>query len=123
MGPTKDEEYQQPIPEEWREVFKAVAKRFVDQDYLLLAAVPSVSPVSEEIATQIRDYVQGYGEKLIPLQEGTWERSVAMWMGNSWDVVVDLCTESEGVSDLVLHAKVRECEHGYAYEISGVWVP
>ena len=85
--------------------------------------MPSVSPVSEETATQIREYIEDYGEKLIPLQEGTWERSVAMWVGGCWNVVVDLCTESEGVSDLVLHAEVRESEHGYAYEISGVWVP
>ena len=123
MGPTKDEDKQQPIPEEWRKVFKLVAQRFVDRDYLLSAAVPSVSPVNAESATQIRDYIEGYGEKLVPLQEGTWERSVAMWMGDGWDAVIDLCTEAEGVSDLVLHAKVRECAGGYEYEISGVWVP
>jgi hypothetical protein len=31
-----------------------------------------------------------------------------MWMGNHWEVLVDLTTANETVSDLVLHATLVE---------------
>ncbi|WP_423252184.1 DUF7668 domain-containing protein [Vibrio vulnificus] len=46
-----------------------------------------------------------------------------MWMETHWDVLIDLWTETEGLSDLVLQAKVFESKDGYKYQIEMVYVP
>jgi hypothetical protein len=67
-----------------------------------------VAPVSAETAKQIREYLEDYGATLVALDPDTWESSVSLWMGDKWEVLVDLWTEEEGRSDLVLHLYVRE---------------
>jgi len=123
MKPQKDEANEHPVPIEWRTTFRDIVMRFVRRDYQLTAGVTGVSPVTGATATQIADYVDDYGEKLVPLSEETWSSSVAQWMGDRWEVLVDLCTESEGISDLVLHAIVREDGADYSFEIHMVYVP
>lgn len=123
MRPQEDDMNEHPVPVEWRATFCEIVMRFVNGDYRLAAGITSVLPVTEATATQIADYIDEYGETLVPLSEATWNSSVAQWMGDRWDVLVDLCTESEGLSDLVLHAVVREVETGYSYEVHLVYVP
>ncbi|HFQ4970525.1 TPA: hypothetical protein ACGUUK_004309, partial [Vibrio vulnificus] len=60
---------------------------------------------------------------LVALPEQTWDSSVCMWMETHWDVLIDLWTETEGLSDLVLQAKVFESKDGYKYQIEMVYVP
>lgn len=102
----KDPKNQQPIPTAWRSVFKGVVNSLVNHDYLVSAGVPSLIPVSECTAQQIEAYIREYGESLVKLPDETWKSSVCMWMGNRWDVLIDLWTCSEGRSDLVLNAQV-----------------
>jgi len=85
--------------------------------------VPKVAPVSDDTAAHIRDYVQDYGATLAALPEAPWETSVCMWAGNHWNVVVDLWTEEEGRSDLVLQLRVRENRVGEIVEVHMVYVP
>lgn len=119
----KDEENQRPIPSVWRPVFQAVVTALVSGDYQLSTPIPGVLPLSVETASWIRDYIQEYGEVLIELPEESWDSSICLWMGDYWDVLVDLWTLSEGRSDLVLKARVRESDAGYAYEVEMVYVP
>ena len=75
-----------------------------------------------DAAKQIEDVAE-YGETLVELPHDTWTTSVAQWLGTRWDVLVDLWTEGEGRSDLVLHARVFEANGGYRYEVHLVYVP
>ncbi|WP_419178344.1 DUF7668 domain-containing protein [Gallaecimonas mangrovi] len=38
-------------------------------------------------------------------------------------MLIELCTEGEGVSDLVLTGKVAEVEQGYQFTIGLIYVP
>ncbi|MES2039674.1 MAG: hypothetical protein V4495_17810 [Pseudomonadota bacterium] len=120
---TKDSESEAPIPSAWRPILKNIVEAFVRQDYRLADGVPGVTPVSEETATQIRQYINKYGEKLIALPEESWDTSVCIWMGDHWDVLVDLWTDEEGSSDLVLQVHVSEVPSGYAMTVYMVYVP
>lgn len=85
--------------------------------------VPSVDPVSPDTDEQIREYVTDYGETLVALPEASWDTSIAIWLNGYWEVAVDLWTEAEGRSDLVLHMQVREAEEGYRFQVGMVYVP
>jgi hypothetical protein len=123
-APVKDSERQLPVPVGWRSTFAAIVDSFVHGAYRLHDGVADVDPLNEADAADIAEYVSDYGKTLCELDEDTWQTSVALWMDPWWDVLVDLRTEEEGRSDLVLHAKVRETGTGrYRFTIDGVWVP
>ncbi|ELH4920551.1 hypothetical protein Q9Y15_004437, partial [Vibrio vulnificus] len=117
------DEVQRPIPTVWRQTFCQIVSSFVDHDYLLNRSIEGLVPVAQELAEQIETYVKDYDENLVALPEQTWNSSVCMWMETHWDVLIDLWTETEGLSDLVLQAKVFESKDGYKYQIEMVYVP
>lgn len=119
----KDEDEQQPVPTVWRPVFREIVKAFVQNDYRLKVGVPGVAPVSAKTAKQIKDYIVDYGETLVELPEETWSSSVCLWMGNRWDVIIDLWTKGEGRSDLILSTYVTESKVGFVFQIYMVYVP
>ena len=112
-----------PVLSVWRPVFCEVVRAFVERDYRLGAGIPGVAPVAPDTAEQIEEYIRAYAEVLVPLPEATWETSVSIWMGDHWDVLVDLWTEREGRSDMVLAAQVSETASGFAFQVNLVYVP
>ena len=121
--PVKDEDEQQPIPTAWRPAFREIVNAFVQNDYQLSNGVDCVQPVSAKTAKQIKEYIDDYGETLVPLPEKTWASSICMWMGKKWEVLIDLWTKGEGRSDLVLSALVSETKDGFQIKIEMVYVP
>lgn len=119
----KNEEEELPIPHLWRPTFKAIVSAFVKQDYGLSAGVKNVSPVSVNTAEQIKEYIEDYGEELIELPNEAWDTSVYICYRNYWNVLIDLFTKEEGLSDLVLNAEVREVKGEYIVEVRLVYVP
>lgn len=119
----KDSENERPVPTALRPRFSEIVKAFVKADYLLEKGIAGVSPVAKDTAEQIKAYINDYGEELVELPDATWNSSVCLWMGTHWDVLVDLWTIQEGLSDLVLRAKIFESEEGYLVEVSMVYVP
>jgi hypothetical protein len=119
----KNEEEELPIPHVWRPIFKNIVKAFVNQDYNLSLGVNNVNPVSDKTAEQIQEYIEDYGEELIDLSEETWDTSVYISYGDYWNVLIDLFTKNEGLSDLVLNAEVREINNNYVVDINLVYVP
>jgi len=119
----KDAETERPIPSAWRAVFRDIVKAFSNHDYQLKIGIPKVAPISDATAKQIEESVQNYGEKLTELSEETWRSSVCIWMGERWDVLIDLWSVSEGRSDLVLSARVTEEYGGYVFHVYMVYVP
>lgn len=119
----KNEEEELPIPHLWRPTFKAIVSAFEKKDYSLSSGIQNVNPVSDKTAEQIKEYIEDYGEELIELPEETWNTSVYICYGDYWNVLIDLFTKNEGLSDLVLNAKVRENNSTYVFEINLVYVP
>ena len=119
----KDEENERSIPTLWRPIFCDLVKSFVDQDYKVSSGVTGVAPVSDDTAKHIKDYIEDYGEILVELPKETWESSVCIWMGNHWEVLIDLWTGAEGRSDLVLKAQVSASKDSFVYLIEMVYVP
>ena len=122
-GPVKDEDGAHPVAGVWRPILSEIVRAFVRGDYELADGVPSVERVPAATAEQIKEYVADYGATLIELPEGTWETSCAQWMGNRWEVLVDLWTREEGRSDLVLHVDAAESGAGYRFKVHLVYVP
>ncbi|AUS06862.1 DUF7668 domain-containing protein [Pseudotamlana carrageenivorans] len=119
----KNEEEELPIPDLWRPTFKAIVNAFVQKNYELSSGINNVNPVLENTAEQIKEYIEDYGEVLIELPDETWNTSVYICYGNYWNVLIDLYTEGEGLSDLVLKAEVRENNTEYLFDIRMVYVP
>ena len=111
-----------PIPEEWRPRLRAIANALADGDYRLARHnIQGVRPIDEETASYLEDNVAAYGDGFVSLDGSTWERSIYVWMDGHWDVVVDLTTSNERVSDLTLHARIHESDG--SVEIWSVHVP
>jgi hypothetical protein len=119
----KNEEKELPVPHVWRPIFENIVRAFVNKDYKLSSGVNNVNPVSDETAEHIQEYIDDYGEELVDLPEKTWDTSVYICYGDYWNVLIDLFTKGEGLSDLVLNAKVREKDNNYIVDINLVYVP
>ena len=111
---------QQPVPEKWRGILARVADSIASGNLGRLALMPGVEPVAEATASQISSCVAGYRATLVPLPGETWDTSVCMFNGGEWEVLVDLWTQEEGRSDLVLHASVTQ---GNVVRVHAVYVP
>ena len=111
-----------PIPRTWRAAFRRIADAFVAGDYELARHhVEGVAPVAPATAQHISASVSAYGDALAPLSDATWERSIYRWMGGHWQMLVDLTTAAEPVSDLTLHARLEG--DGLRLEIDSIHVP
>lgn len=119
----KDDENERPIPLVWRPKICSIVDAFVQKDYALSSSIPNVLPVSAETSNQLINYIEDFGETLTHLPGETWESSVCLWMGNHWDVLIDLWTIREGRSDLVLGVRITESNSDYEYEIGMIYVP
>ncbi len=119
----KNEDEQRPIPTAWRPIFREIIQALVAKDYRLSGGIGGVAPISASTAEQIEGYIEDYGETLVELSEETWASSVCIWMGDDWDVLIDLWTKGEGRSDMVLSARVSESNSGYLVRVEMVYVP
>ena len=119
----KDDDLAHPVASAWRATLRDVVRAFVANDYALGSRPKSVTPLRPGVADQVREYIADYGETLIELPDDTWNTSVAQWMGDHWQVLVDLWTEESGESDMALSVRVFEADGGFRVEIDSVHVP
>jgi hypothetical protein len=123
-APIKDDETELPVAMIWRPTFEAIVACFVAGDWELTNSPTHVKRVPASQALELKESVANYGDvALVGLPRATWDSSVAMWNGERWEVLVDLWTETEGRSDLVLHAFVSEAEDGFDFEVHFIYVP
>lgn len=120
---SRDSQNEGPIPSAWRPILENIVDAFVRHDYRLADGVSDVAPVSAETAAQIRGYIEQYGATLVALPQASWESSVCIWMEDHWDALIDLWTEEEGRSDLVLQVQVSDPGSGYVVNVYMVYVP
>jgi hypothetical protein len=122
--PVKDDLHEGPVPEVWRPALKAVVDSLARRDAAMGAGLPSGDPVPAEIWQQCLEAVVDYGDvTLISLPDKSWDTSVALWFGDHWRCMVDLWTEEEGRSDLVLDVDVFEDGPAYRFRVNLVYVP
>lgn len=119
----EDEDASHPIATDWRPTLIAVVERFVQGDFSLASPVPGVLPIAPDVARQNKAYVTEYGEVLVNLHNDVWNSSCAQWMGLYWQIIVDLCTETEGISDLVLTGKVSIVHGQPVFTVGLIYVP
>lgn len=119
----EDEHASHPIATDWRPVLTAVVERFIKGDFNLSNPVSGVLPVDPDVARQNKDYVTEYGQQLVSLSNEVWNTSCAQWMGKYWEIIVDLCTATEGVSDLVLTGKVANVNGQPVFSVGLIYVP
>ena len=119
----KDGTSERPVATAWRPAFCHIVDAFVKGDYLLRDGVADVDPIPEETASHIQSYLSDYGATLKSLPDDAWNSSVCIWTGIHWDVLVDLYTNEEEASDLVLCARVTDTSHGFKIVVHLVYVP
>lgn len=122
--PAKDADVEFPVPEVWRPTLRAIVDSLVRRDAVLGAGLPVVDPVSADVTQLCLRAVDDYDDvTLIPLPDEAWDASVARWAGDRWRCLVDLWTEQEGRSDLVLDVDGLECKPGHHFRVHLVYVP
>ena len=122
--PVKDAGVEFPFPEGWRPTLRAIVDSLVRRDAVLGADLPVVDLVSADVTQQCLRAVDDYGDvTLIPLPDEAWDTSVARWAGDRWRCLVDLWTEQEGRSDLVLDVDVFDCNPEHRFHVHLVYVP
>jgi len=121
-APSKSGE-QEPIHEVWRPTLEAIVTAFVEGDFALSRGIADVEPTGDRVEQQRRFFVSSYGETLAPLTDETWKTSVVRWLGEFWDVIVDLRTVESGRSDLIVDVRITEREGGYRYTVGIIYVP
>jgi hypothetical protein len=119
----KDSDNERQIPSVWRSTLSKIVDAFKNGDFQLMGVIPNVPALTESKAITIKRNVESYGAILVSLPEESWNTSVCQWMAGYWDVLIDLFTESEGASDLVLSVRVRESSIGYVFDVMSVHVP
>ena len=121
--PLKDELRAHPVPDAWKGTLCSIVRAFLRKDFCLSAPITGVDPVADEVASQIEEFISDYGVSLIELPHETWNSSCAQWMGDRWNVLVDLWSEEEGRSDLVLECVVTESNEDFRFKVHLVYVP
>jgi hypothetical protein len=118
------DETERPVPEIWRPTISALVDSLVERAPTIGVGVPEVEPVPDDVCNQCFSAVDDYGDiDLMPLPPETWTSSIAAWQGDHWACLIDLWTEQEGRSDLVLEVEVREHASGFRFTVHMVYVP
>ena len=120
----KEKGQELPVPKIWRQTLCNIVDAFGGGDFKLESRIDFVHSIAAIDAKRIAGNIGDYGDELVALSEETWESSICCWTSQSyWEVLIDLMTIDEGVSDLVLFVKVREDAGSYCFTIEDVHVP
>lgn len=123
MTDLKRDDDEHPVPDHLRGLFAQLARAFSKGDFQLRDhSISNVAPIDPATAEAIKKNVLAYEDRLAPLDPETWERSCYRWMETHWQVLVDLTTTGEQVSDLALHAVIRDSTD-ILLEVQSVHVP
>ena len=118
-----DEDTATPVPSVWRETLIKIIEAFQNNDLASINQIQGVQNIELEHLQEIAENITDYGEKLVSLPDETWNSSQAYWMGFCWDIILDLFSESEGRSDLILSIRIFETDGVFEYSIQDIYVP
>lgn len=118
----KDEDQEKPVPSGWRQTLGEIVEALRERNYQL-RGIRRVEPVDDNTANIIARQIEGYGGTIASCPEQAWETSVCQWQLTYWEVLVDLFTVEDGLSDLVLHIMVYEESGDFIFKPHLVYVP
>lgn len=116
----KDGENEIAVPQAWRPTLAVIVDALIQSGE---PSLPHVTLQAPDVWASGKESIRAYGAHLKSLPDESWKSSVCIWYGEFWNVLVDLYTEEEGRSDLVLQAHVYEVGDEYRYEVVLVYVP
>lgn len=117
---SKEGRSEAPVPPVWRPTLAAIVDALARKEEPMLPQVKLQLPGTWD---DIQENIEDYGDRLVSLPDAAWDSSVHIWSGEYWDVLVDLYTEEESASDLVLKVRVYETADGYRYVVDMAYVP
>lgn len=118
-----DEDSATPVPTIWRETLIQIVEAFKTNDLISINHIKGVQNIELEYLQEIAENITNYGETLVSLPDETWKSSQAYWKGFCWYIILDLFTEIEGRSDLILSMRVFETDGVFEYSIQNIYVP
>lgn len=116
----KDGENEIAVPQAWRPTLAVIVDALIQSGE---PSLPHVTLQAPDVWAGGKESIRAYGAHLKSLPDESCKSSVCIWYGEFWNVLVDLYTEEEGRSDLVLQAHVYEVGDEYRYEVVLVYVP
>lgn len=120
--PLERDDEEHPIPAALRPKLRAIIEAFVEGDFLLRShPVDGVASIDPTIAEAMGENIADYGDVLAPLDDAVWERSCYRWMNGHWELLIDLTTSREAVSDLTLFVRMQDTPR--RLEVQSVHVP
>ncbi len=121
---TKNGESEGPIPSIWRPKLNEIVEAFANLNIEALNSIDGILTISQSEFQRVLENIEAYGDKLTQLDHEVWDTSVYIWMGKYWELLVDLTTLREVVSDLVLFVNVYEKNASeYEFEVTSIHVP
>ena len=98
------------LPPDWQQRFGEIVARLADGDFDFDPEVGDVEAVSSTERERFVANIKAYGDRLTRLSPAVWRSSIYAWAKGLWVVLVDLSTDKEPVSDLVLHAQILDTD-------------
>lgn len=121
--PERNAKGELPIPVEWRSIIYEIVEDIRNRDLWRREVLGHEITVDPADVDYIYRNVESYGDPLTHLSSGAWDRSCYIWMGAHWELIVDLCTVTEGVSDLALFLDVVDLGKKWRFTIKSAYVP
>lgn len=118
-----DKDTATPVPSAWRETLIKIIEAFKNNDLESFNNIDGIKKLNLDAIQEIAFNIIDYGETLISLPDETWNTSECSWVGVCWNVIVDLFTEKEGRSDLILSVKVFEKDGSFEFSVQDIFVP
>ncbi len=111
------------VPSAWRKALETAVDAIAAGDFGAVSKIDGFVPIAMEDVAAIKEIVADYGSGLVCLPQSSWDTSVCSWQGSYWQLLVDLSTEDESPSDLVMFVRATEISDYYGFEITSVHVP
>ena len=119
----KVDDREQAVPTVWRSALKQLADQAVLGTEIDALINIVIRPIDIATRSSHRYNIDDYPDKLGPIGEHSWAKSIYIWNSTSWKVLVDLTDLNGDITDLVLHAEVYETDSGYLIEPGLIYVP
>ena len=111
---------QGPVPTAWRKALKEIVRAIAARDATFSGCSVPVEAPSLHKSWRIIDEM---GVSLAELPDETWSSSVCIRSFDEWDVIIDLYDVTQGRTDLILPAKIKEGSDGIRVTLDMIHVP
>ena len=112
-----------PVPTSWRDIISRIVDEVKIGNFSLEGLNGVAVPIASQDAARITENILDYGGKLASLDGASWETSICCYTGEYWEVLIDLSTVPEKVSDLVMFLDIKEDNGKMNFAVTSIHVP